>query len=96
MDWSDLQNPGKNGFLLIVISLTWWGKASTREGSWLEAVVNITEVLLCMHRAPERFEAPKANLLMRPGCLSDYGVCQNPPPSVGALDAWTLRKLGMS
>lgn len=48
MDWGKLQKAGRNGFLLIMLSLTWWGKASERDGQWLEAVAEVSMVLRCM------------------------------------------------
>jgi hypothetical protein len=67
LDWSNLQKPGKNGFLLIMISLAWWGSASAREGRWLEAVVDVTEVLLCIQKGSGGgSEIPKANPLGGP------------------------------
>jgi hypothetical protein len=70
MDWSDLHKPGKNGLLLIMISLVWWGKVSAREGSWLEAVVDVTEVLLCMQKASGGSKGPKANPLRGSGAAN--------------------------
>jgi hypothetical protein len=61
MDWSDLRKPGKNGFLLIVISLAWWGKVSNQDGNWTKAVKDVTEVLSCIQRASSG--APKVNPL---------------------------------
>jgi hypothetical protein len=51
MDWSKLQKPGKNGFLLIMLALVWWGVASHRDGEWSEAVADVKNVLQCMHEA---------------------------------------------
>jgi hypothetical protein len=48
MDWGKLSKAGKNGFLLIILSLVWWGKASNRDEGWLKAVVEVSKVLLCM------------------------------------------------
>jgi hypothetical protein len=48
MDWSDLHKPGKNGFLLIMVSLVWWGNTSNMDESWLKAVLDVTSVLCCM------------------------------------------------
>jgi hypothetical protein len=62
MDWSDLRKPGRNGFLLIMIVLVWWGKASNREGSWLKAVADVFEVLTCIQKA-SKGTAPKNNPL---------------------------------
>jgi hypothetical protein len=51
MDWSNLRKPGKNGFLLIMLSLVWWGKVSDTDSEWLKAVTDVTAVLSCMHDA---------------------------------------------
>ena len=48
MDWSHLQKPGRNGFLLMMLALVWWGKAVNRDVGWLKAVVDVTAVLPCM------------------------------------------------
>ena len=52
MDWSRLQKPGKNGFLLIMLSLVWWGKASNRDEAWSAAVADVSTVLRCLQGAP--------------------------------------------
>ena len=49
MDWSDLRKPGKNGFLLIIISLVWWGKTSGQDEHWMKAISDVTAVLLCLN-----------------------------------------------
>ena len=51
MDWSNLRKPGKNSFLLIMLSLMWWGKVSDTDSEWLKAVTDVTAVLSCMHDA---------------------------------------------
>jgi hypothetical protein len=51
MDWSKLQKPGKNGFLLVMISLVWWGKVSDMDGGWLKAVIDVIAVLRCMQES---------------------------------------------
>ena len=51
MDWSKLQKPGKNGFLLIMLALVWWGVASNRDGEWSRAVADVKDVLQCMREA---------------------------------------------
>jgi hypothetical protein len=48
MDWSKLQKPGKNGFLLVMLSLVWWGKASNRVEGWSKAVADVSAVLRCL------------------------------------------------
>jgi len=48
MDWEKLKKPGRNGFLLIILSLVWWGKASGRDEEWQTAVAEFSKVLHCM------------------------------------------------
>jgi hypothetical protein len=48
MDWAKLEKHGRNGFLLIMLALTWWGKASGRSDGWLKAVGDVTLALRCM------------------------------------------------
>jgi hypothetical protein len=59
MDWSDLRKPGKNGFLLIMVSLMWWGKNSDRDWQWLDAVVDVTQVLTCLNAPGPDTARPK-------------------------------------
>lgn len=49
MDWSDIEKPGKNGFLLVMMALVWWGRASNAGGGWLEAVKDVSKVLHCIN-----------------------------------------------
>lgn len=44
MDWSALAKPGSNGFLLIMLTLTWWGMLRADNG-WARAVKDVTDVL---------------------------------------------------
>ncbi|KAJ7664353.1 hypothetical protein DFH06DRAFT_986198 [Mycena polygramma] len=50
-DWACLRHPGKNGFLTVVATLYWWGKATDRErngedrASWAEAVTDVKWIL---------------------------------------------------
>jgi hypothetical protein len=48
MNWEKLKKPGRNGFLLIILSLVWWGKASSRDEEWQMAVAEVSKVLCCM------------------------------------------------
>jgi hypothetical protein len=48
MDWTMLRKPGRNGFLLIMLSLTWWGKLSEIDNEWVLAVADVTEALRCL------------------------------------------------
>lgn len=51
IDWATLQKRGRNGFLLVMVSLAWWGKAAEADDEWKEVVRRVTEVLRCMRRA---------------------------------------------
>ena len=48
MDWAKLRKAGKNGFLLVVLSLVWWGKALGTDGGWQKAVAEVSDVLGCV------------------------------------------------
>ena len=48
MDWQKLQKTGRNGFLLVMMSLAWWGKASSRDEGWRKAVAEVGAVLHCI------------------------------------------------
>ncbi|KAI0705720.1 hypothetical protein C8Q76DRAFT_630374, partial [Earliella scabrosa] len=45
--WESLQKPGKNGFLLVLLSLVWWKECATArtESSWQAAVADVAWVL---------------------------------------------------
>ena len=64
MDWSGLRKPGKNGFLLIIISLVWWGKGSNQDEQWIKAVTDVTAVLSCLNSisGPVVADKPKAKM----------------------------------
>lgn len=44
MDWSALAKPGANGFLLIMLALTWWGMLKF-DDEWVRAATDVTAVL---------------------------------------------------
>jgi hypothetical protein len=80
MDWSDLHKPGKNGFLLIMMSLIWWGAVSNQEGNWVAAIVDVTDVLTCMQSASGGTlgnEPPKGNLLGGSGTANSTSVIKS-------------------
>jgi hypothetical protein len=55
MDWSSLRKSGRNGFLLVMLSLTWWGKFSALDEKWRLAVADVTAALRCLcdsHKPP--------------------------------------------
>jgi hypothetical protein len=66
MDWTALRKPGKNGLLLFMVSLAWWGKASDACGEWLKAVLEVTNVLRCLQVASGTIVDPD---LLRQGPL---------------------------
>jgi hypothetical protein len=43
--WEQLRKPGKNGFLLVMVSLVWWGKAAEADDEWKKAVEDVVEAL---------------------------------------------------
>lgn len=48
MNWGDLRKEGRNGLLLIMMALTWWGKASETDMEWLQAVNEVSAAVSCM------------------------------------------------
>lgn len=47
MDWTNLRKPGKNGLLLIMLALSWWGSASGNDNCWKSAVAEVCAVICC-------------------------------------------------
>jgi hypothetical protein len=58
MDWGKLRKSGRNGFLLIILSLVWWGKASGGDEGWQKAVAEVSSVLCCMLGNPTSISGP--------------------------------------
>ena len=52
MDWSRMQKWGKDGMVMVMIALVWWGKVSETDARWLKAVQDISKVLHCMQDHP--------------------------------------------
>jgi len=48
MDWDALRKPGCNGIILVMLSLTWWGKVSSANEEWRLAVTDVTAALCCL------------------------------------------------
>ncbi|KIM86360.1 hypothetical protein PILCRDRAFT_86556 [Piloderma croceum F 1598] len=48
MDWGKLNKAGRNGFLLIMLSLVWWGKVTGRDEGWRKTVMEVLTILHCM------------------------------------------------
>lgn len=46
-NWESLCKRGKTGFLLIMVSLVWWGSAKV-DDEWKKAVSDVTAALRCM------------------------------------------------
>lgn len=44
MDWSYLAKVGANGFLLLMLSLTWWGMLRA-DNDWQKVITDVTAVL---------------------------------------------------
>lgn len=43
-EWAELEKPGVNGFLSVLIALKWW-KEGGGDGDWAEWVADVTWVL---------------------------------------------------
>lgn len=48
MTWWTVQKPGKNGLLLVMMSLVWWGWAGRQSKTWKVAVRDVVAVIDCM------------------------------------------------
>ena len=48
MDWKKLRKTGKNGLPLVMLTLTWWGKASGCDEEWRRAVKDVHASINCM------------------------------------------------
>lgn len=61
MNWEKLEKPGRNGVLLVMLLLTWWGSFSGYDTGWLRAVNDVTSVLRCLGAtAPEDDLSPSS------------------------------------
>lgn len=52
MDWTTLRAPGRNGFLLVMVSLAWWGRLSGCSEAWQLAMLDVTVTLVCLCAQP--------------------------------------------
>ena len=43
--WESLRKPGKNGFLLMMVCLAWWGSAAGADNEWKEAIGEVVRAL---------------------------------------------------
>lgn len=50
-DWSGMQKWGKDGMVIVMITLVWWGMASVID-EWLKAVQDVSKVLHCRQDCP--------------------------------------------
>lgn len=48
MDWQSIRKPGTNGLILVIMSLRWWGVASTASSDWQKAVADVSSAIFCM------------------------------------------------
>lgn len=58
MDWESIRKPGKNGLILVIMSLRWWGVASTASGQWQKAVDDVSSAIFCMANEIEHAKEP--------------------------------------
>jgi hypothetical protein len=63
MDWKKLQKTGKNGLPLVMLTLTWWGKASGCDEEWRRAVKGVHMLINCM-KDPCAGETQPSNVLL--------------------------------
>ena len=90
MDWTLLKKPGKNGMLLIMLALVWWGKAVDRDNGWLKAVADVTVVLPCI-LGVSSMASGVVNKAAKQGPLSGSGVA-NTKRSRGESEAGHSKK----
>ena len=91
MDWDALRKPGRNGFLLIMLSLAWWGNFSAANDGWRQAVADVIASLCCLGdssksllmstRAPNRLKR-KAAVLGQFSKNTNMGSLEKPPKRV--------------
>ncbi|TFK80228.1 hypothetical protein K466DRAFT_504261 [Polyporus arcularius HHB13444] len=73
-DWADLKKPGKNGLLIVLLTLTWWDDAATdaTRSQWHAAVEDVSWVIVSMAKearsgaGPMRCVSPPCSLLHIP------------------------------
>jgi len=51
MDWRKLKKLGKNGLPLVMVTLSWWGRASSCGTGWKMAIRDVFDSITCMHRS---------------------------------------------
>jgi hypothetical protein len=50
-DWACLQRSGRNGLLMVMIALAWWGQAKIGN-DWLAAVRDVKRVMQALQKNP--------------------------------------------
>lgn len=48
MKWDSIRKPGKNGLILVIVALRWWGVASSASEEWRKAVDDVSSAVFCM------------------------------------------------
>jgi hypothetical protein len=51
MDWQNLKRLGKNGLPLVMLTLSWWGKALSCGKEWKLALQDVFHLITCMHHS---------------------------------------------
>jgi len=62
MDWKKLNKLGKNGLPLVMITLTWWGLASSGGEEWKRAVVDVCAAINCFGRSGTNLAIAPSNI----------------------------------
>jgi hypothetical protein len=79
MDWATLCVPGRNGFLLIMVSLAWWGKFSGCSETWKSAMLDVTAALVCLCASSQSPVASTSKSLKRKHPALGPAVSGNTP-----------------
>lgn len=48
MSWTDICKPGEHGLILVILTLRWWGVASSASDEWKKAVDDVSSAVFCM------------------------------------------------
>lgn len=48
MNWEGIHKPGKDGLILVILTLRWWGVASSTSDEWKKAVDDVSSAIFCM------------------------------------------------
>lgn len=83
-DWRKMQKWGSGGWVLIMLSLLWWGKASTDNGAdWSEAVRDVTKVLSCLRETPIETTSGEPRVSKKRKARDAESELETVPPSDG-------------